>query len=81
MYNPLPFIICIDVKLMQNKEGGICMVYLKLIALCIDDFESNIFCESNYGLNELERANTEKAILEQNGYFCILLKKSSDITI
>lgn len=57
------------------------MEYLKLIALKIDDFESTIHHESNYGLGEIEKVKNEKLELEKKGCFCVVLKKPCDVTI
>lgn len=57
------------------------MHYIKLIALKIEDFESKIFCETNYNKNDFFKAYDKKKKLENEGYFCILIIKPLDVII
>lgn len=57
------------------------MEYIKLIALEINDFQSSIFFEDNYGINDIDEAKMQKEDLESKGYTCILANMRTDIQI
>lgn len=56
-------------------------LYIKLIAIQIDDFCSSIFFEDNYGIDDINEAKMHKEDLEKKGYTCILANMRSNIQI
>lgn len=56
-------------------------MYLKLIALKIDDLASSIFFEDNYSLEQMGLAQKDKAGLEKQGYACLLVKTTSSLVV
>lgn len=57
------------------------MSYIKLIAIKLGDFSSDIKFEQNYSINDSKTYIPKKKILENNGYICILANMESGIRL
>ena len=57
------------------------VTYKKLIALQVDDFYSSVVSEKNYRIDDSEILDVDKSCLENEGYICIVVAMTSNLTI
>ena len=54
------------------------MAYIKFIVLKIDDLQSSIVHEDNYTLEELDNVLKLKEKIENQGFYCLVLRTNTN---